>query len=57
MTIRELLLGIVAATLLAISPARADTTELNFFCTNQSNPALNPEGDGVTVQVVLGNKI
>jgi hypothetical protein len=55
MTCRKLLLGTVAVTLLTTGPAFA--TELNFFCTNQSNPALNPEGDGVIVQAIVGNKL
>jgi hypothetical protein len=57
MKLPKLLLGTVAATLLAISPDVAEATELDLFCTNLSNPALNPEGDGVSVQVIFTNKI
>jgi hypothetical protein len=53
MTSRKILFWIIGASLLTVSPAAAQATELDLFCTNQSNPILNPEGDGVMVHAIF----
>jgi hypothetical protein len=42
----------VAVTLIA--PGRAHATNYRFFCTNQSDPAINPDHDGVFVAITYG---
>jgi hypothetical protein len=43
-----------AAAVTLIAPARAHATNYRFFCTNQSDPAINPDHNGVFVAVTYG---
>jgi hypothetical protein len=49
--VKKLLLA-VAMSVACLSSAHA--TDYRFFCTNQSDPAINPEHDGVFVAVTYG---
>ena len=43
-----------AAAITLIAPAHAYATNYRFFCTNQSDPAINPDHDGVFVAITYG---
>jgi hypothetical protein len=57
LAVKAKLFGVVAiasASVMLIAPTSAHATDYRFFCTNHSDPAINPDHDGVFVAVTYG---